>query len=637
MTSTLGRKVLTRSLAVGGGVAGFAYAFPKIEDKYWYKKAPERVVANAADSSTSIGSDKKRLVILGTGWASISALKNVDRDKYDVTIVSPRNYFLFTPLLPSVCVGTITQDAVTVPIRDMTTYKALPIWDRVRFMLRGYLPGRCRYIYAGATDIDIEKNVVTCAHESTDRSETFDLPYDVLVIGTGATTNTFNTAGVDEYCHYLKQTGDAAIIRQSVLENLEKASLPTTTTEEKKKLLSFYVVGGGPTGLEFAAELQDFLLTDVVNPVKAVYHSCAGNTSVTLVQSNKHLLPGYPGDIQNFSEEHLREEGVNLLMNTRVTHVSEDGIGVLDKATKEKSELPYGLVVWATGVSPGPLAKKLISQLQEQTSLRSLKVDSHCKVVGTDNVWAIGDCADIDVVPEYKKSLLDFWNKIRSESKDSGASENKRLGAEANARFVKDLKEHFKTKLEALGGSFGLNVQEKIIEEFEVQQRIASVKAGSNKDSFQGISEEDVAKVVENQLKRQKHLPPTAQVAHQQGEYLGHLLSDPKKEANGKWTFDHGKPFSFTNLGKMVYIGGHMAGIAVPKSEKVEVSWNGALTNYVWHAAYFGMLESQSARHALMFGWLKGWIFGRSTALDTMCTKDNASSAATERRKGGWI
>lgn len=371
--------------------------------------------------------------------------------------------------------------------------------------------------------------------------------------------------------------------------------------------------------------------------MKAVYHACAGNTNVTLVQSNKKLLPGYPEDIQNFSEKHLLDEGVNLLMNTRVTHVSENGIGVLDKASKKKSELPYGLVVWATGVSPGQLAKKLISQLPEQTSHRSLKVDSHCRVMGTDNIWAVGDCSDIDVLPEYNKAVLDFWNTLRSESKDKSAGENNRLGAEANARFVKDLNEVFKTKLSTLGSTFNRNVQEKMIEEFEVKHRVATVKAGSNKDTYQGLSESDVAKVIEDTFKRHKHLPPTAQVAHQQGEYLGKLLSHPKKEADGRWTFDHGKAFSFTNLGKMVYVGGHMAGIAVPKSDKVEVSWNGALTNYVWHAAYFGMLESQSARHALMFGWLKGWIFGRSTALDTMSTKDNASSAATQKRKGGWV
>ena len=113
------------------------------------------------------------------------------------------------------------------------------------------------------------------------------MPYDVLVLGTGATTNTFNTEGVHEHCHYIKETGDALLIRQAVLENLEKASLPGTSDEERRTLLSFLIIGGGPTAVEFAAELQDFLQHDVVNPKHAQFNRCAGTTSVTLVQSNQ--------------------------------------------------------------------------------------------------------------------------------------------------------------------------------------------------------------------------------------------------------------------------------------------------------------------------------------------------------------
>ena len=96
--------------AVGGGTFALGVvAFPYAEDVYWHQKHPERVWnqehterdSELARTSTSPNrSHKKKLVILGTGWASISVLKHIDRDKYDVTIISPRNYFLFTPLLP---------------------------------------------------------------------------------------------------------------------------------------------------------------------------------------------------------------------------------------------------------------------------------------------------------------------------------------------------------------------------------------------------------------------------------------------------------------------------------------------------------------------------------------------------------
>jgi NADH:ubiquinone reductase (non-electrogenic) len=230
---------------------------------------------------------KKRLVILGSGWASVSVLRNLDRDKYEITVVSPRNYFLFTPLLPSVSVGTISNEAVTVPMREFTSYKTLPITKRLAFLWRGYLPPRCQYVYAGASDVDPAKKIVTCQHPR-DKKATFPLEYEELIICTGATTNTFNTEGVDEYCHYLKETGDATLIRQAVLHNLERASLPHVLKEEQKRLLSFLVVGGGPTGVEVAAELQDFLVHDVVNPTHSQYHRLNGMTSITLVQSNKN-------------------------------------------------------------------------------------------------------------------------------------------------------------------------------------------------------------------------------------------------------------------------------------------------------------------------------------------------------------
>ena len=285
-----------RISAVGGTAVVAVALFPRLEDAYWRRRDPHRALGDNDDATLATtnkkNQHKKNLVILGTGWASVSVLKHIDRDKYHVTVVSPHNYFLFTPLLPSVCAGTITSDAVTVPIRNITSYKALPLWTRLGFMWRGYLPDRVSYLYAAVTDVDPQSKTVTCRHENNnynanDKSSSFALSYDMLVIGTGATTNTFNTQGVQEHCHYLKETGDATLLRQTVLRNLEKASLPTTTEEEKRRLLSFWVVGGGPTAVEFAAELQDFLHFDIVNPVHATFNQCAGYTSVNLVQSNK--------------------------------------------------------------------------------------------------------------------------------------------------------------------------------------------------------------------------------------------------------------------------------------------------------------------------------------------------------------
>ena len=205
----------------------------------------------------------------------------------------------------------MTPEAVTVPIRDFTSYKCRPIFERLGYMWRGYLPDRIHYLCASATHIDEQNQKIMCRYptppedtattgEDTNvdgNNPPFEIPYDILVIGTGATTNTFHTEGVNsDNCHFLKETGDANAIRNAMLHNLEKANLPHVPEEEKRRLRSFYVVGGGPTAVEYAAEAMDFLSTDVFNRQHSLFQTQCSNDcssendtkpSVTLVQSNQ--------------------------------------------------------------------------------------------------------------------------------------------------------------------------------------------------------------------------------------------------------------------------------------------------------------------------------------------------------------
>ncbi len=83
----------------------------------------------------------------------------------------------------------------------------------------------------------------------------FDMKYDILVVAVGSENNTFNTPGVEEHAHFLKELIDARRIRSAISDAFESAMTPSQTVEEKKRLLHFVVVGGGPTGVEFAAEV----------------------------------------------------------------------------------------------------------------------------------------------------------------------------------------------------------------------------------------------------------------------------------------------------------------------------------------------------------------------------------------------
>ncbi|KAF7028116.1 hypothetical protein CFC21_040078 [Triticum aestivum] len=98
----------------------------------------------------------------------------------------------------------------------------------------------------------------------------FMVDYDYLVLALGVTVNTFNTPSMMEHCHFLKVVEDAQKIRKSVIDCFEKASLPNLSEEEKRKILHFVIIGGGPTGVEFAVELHDFLVEDLVKLYPAI-------------------------------------------------------------------------------------------------------------------------------------------------------------------------------------------------------------------------------------------------------------------------------------------------------------------------------------------------------------------------------
>lgn len=246
--------------------------------------------------------DKPKLVILGTGWGSVSLLKSLDPGEYHVTVVSPENYFLFTPMLPSATVGTLGLRSLVEPIRLIV--------QRVR----GH------FLRAEAVDVEFADRLVEiCQVDHEGKKQHFYLPYDKLVIAVGmlisflvttcdasdkadeklgSKTNTHGVKGL-EHCNFLKSIEDARNIKHKVLENLEIACLPTTSDEERRRLLSFVICGGGPTGVEFAAELCDMLNEDLSRSFPKLLRN---EVSVHLIQSRSHILNTYDETLSLYAE-----------------------------------------------------------------------------------------------------------------------------------------------------------------------------------------------------------------------------------------------------------------------------------------------------------------------------------------------
>ena len=191
------------------------------------------------------------LVLVGSGWGGMSFLRAIDPSKFSsVTVVSPRNYFLFTPLLPSVAVGTTEPRSIMEPVRNMITSKR-----------KKYPTSTLSYLEMDAVSIDLDKNILNCEFAGSGDFKK-QVPYDTLVLAPGAKSNTFNTPGVEQYCHFLKEMSQARQIRNAILDAFETAVI-CQDEKERARLLTFVIIGGGPTGVEFSAELTDFIADEL--------------------------------------------------------------------------------------------------------------------------------------------------------------------------------------------------------------------------------------------------------------------------------------------------------------------------------------------------------------------------------------
>jgi len=329
--------------------------------------------------------NKKTLVILGTGWASVSLLKKLDTENYNVVVVSPRNYFLFTPLLPSCTTGTIEHRSIMEPIRSILRHKRASV----------------QYYEAEASSVDPDRKVVKITDNSEVKGATVEteIPYDMLVVGVGAENATFGIPGVREHSCFLKEIGDAQRIRKKIMDCVETAAFKDQSDEEVNRLMHMVVVGGGPTGVEFAGELQDFFEEDI----KKLVPEISPRFKVTLIEALPNVLPSFSKQLIDYTENTFREEKIDIMTKTMVKNVTKDTVEAeitKPDGTKERIVIPYGLLVWATGNAVRPVVRDLMGKIPAQKdSRRGLAVNPYLVVQGSRDIWAIGDCAVAGYAP----------------------------------------------------------------------------------------------------------------------------------------------------------------------------------------------------------------------------------------------
>uniref|UniRef100_A0ACD5V253 Uncharacterized protein n=1 Tax=Avena sativa TaxID=4498 RepID=A0ACD5V253_AVESA len=331
--------------------------------------AEAAAMAAVPDLGPTKPGEKPRVVVLGTGWASCRFLKDVDTSVYDVVCVSPRNHMVFTPLLASTCVGTLEFRSVVEPVSRIQPALATR-------------PGSYFFL-ANCTGVDTKKHEVYCTVAASDGLSTnpyrFRVAYDKLVIASGAEPLTFKIKGVEENAIFLREVNQAQAIRRRLLTNLMLSENPGLTEEEKKRLLHCVVVGGGPTGVEFSGELSDFIMRDV----RDRYSHVKDCVKVTLIEANE-ILSSFDDGLRTYAKRHLSKYGVELVKGA-VKEVLPKEIVLSDD-----TRVPYGLLVWSTGVGPSQFVKSL--DLPKSPGGR-IGIDEYLRVPSVEDVFALGDCA----------------------------------------------------------------------------------------------------------------------------------------------------------------------------------------------------------------------------------------------------
>ena len=304
-------------------------------------------------------STKKRMVIVGGGFAGLNLAKKLDKSLWDVVVVDKYNYHSFPPLFYQVASSGLEPASISFPFRrEMHSSK----YHGCSFHM-----GDVRRIDTGAREV---------------RTQFETLSYDVLVLAAGTTNNFFGIADLEKHVYTIKSTPEAIRTRNEVLDRLERAAL-CTDRRERARLLTFVVVGGGPAGVEIAGalgELKRYIISreyPSIDPKEMKVILVEGTDAVLRAMGPKSSADALKG---------LTQLMVDVQLNKTMKSYADKVITFADGSTIETDT-----VSWTAGVTGVPFELEG-TDVKPGRGAR-WEVDEYNRVKGLDNVYAIGDIA----------------------------------------------------------------------------------------------------------------------------------------------------------------------------------------------------------------------------------------------------
>lgn len=322
----------------------------------------DHVLGPVAREVAPVSSQRKRIVILGGGFAGMKTAECLEQElrtnaSASITLISETNALLFTPMLAEVAGSTLEPSHISTPLRSS---------------LR-----RTEFIRGRVDTIDLENRRVVLASDSS--SGSLVVPYDQLVLALGSVSNYLGMVNVEKLAFDFKSLADAIGIRNRVIEMFERADREPNVAE-RVALLGFVIAGGGFAGVELAGALNDF-----ARGILADYPNLNPNElNIVLLHSRDRILPELSESLARYAQEKMEARGVKFRLNTRLQDARPGVVVVGD------GEICAQTLVWTAGTAPNPLLK---SQPFDCDKRGAIKVDFTLAVPGHPGVWALGDCA----------------------------------------------------------------------------------------------------------------------------------------------------------------------------------------------------------------------------------------------------
>jgi len=294
-----------------------------------------------------------RVVIIGAGFGGLSAAKSLAKGPFNVVLIDRYNYHMFQPLLYQVATAELSPADIAFPIR--TVFRRKP---NVSVML------------ATVSAIDAERNEVV--------AEGHRIPFDYLIVATGARQAYFGHNDWAQHAIGLKTIGDAVYLRNRILLAFERAE---TEPEERRRLLNFVVVGGGATGVELTGAIAELAKRTLAPDFRTINPSSA---RIVLVEAGPRLLRQFDESISRSAQRTLEQLGAEVRLGTAVTGCDEAGIAMGAERIETRT------IMWSAGVEASPAGRWLGA---ETDRAGRVKVKPDLSLPGRPHIFVLGDTA----------------------------------------------------------------------------------------------------------------------------------------------------------------------------------------------------------------------------------------------------